>query len=461
MSIVEDSVRPFRFKGRSLLIKGGGVITMDPNIGDLTTGDVHVRDDVIVAVGTNLEVPEDAEIINASAMIVMPGMIDGHRHMWEGVIRNELPTEDVFEYFDRVNEGFGPHFGPDDAYLGTLVCALGAIDCGITTTIDWSHISTTRDHVSAVVEAMRESGMRIVFGYGPPRIQSEKSKWPFDLLDIKKAHFPSDNDLVTLAMAGLSPEHVPDEFAAAQFDLARDADIVFTTHAGMNGMGEAGKIAKFGWDGRLGPKVNLVHCNTLSADEWKMIADTGTTISITPSSEMQMGQGVPPVQPALDAGVVFSLGTDIETSVPGDMWTQMRLIYALQRMNAHEEHFAGKRRPALIDCNDLLQYVTVAGARVVAMESKIGSLTPGKQADIILLRADHINVLPVNDMRSAVALNMDGRNVDTVMVAGRILKRDGKLLGIDMKNLGERLYASRDKLFSEYKATLRSREYRL
>lgn len=458
MSFVEDARRG---KDHPLFIRGAGVITMDPSIGDFVTGDIAVRGGKIEAVGASLPPAPDAEVIDASALIAMPGLIDAHRHLWEGLIRHELPTEDLFEYFQRVNEGFAGHYRPEDAYLGTLVAALGAIDAGITTVFDWAHIQTNRDYTSATLSALRESGVRTLFAYGPAGRRDRGATWPGDLADLKAAEFTSDSALVTLALGGLSPEHVPAEFAGYMFDLARDADVVISVHAGLNGMGKGGEILEFARQGRLGPKVNLVHCNTLNAEEWRAIADTGTTVTSTPSTEMQMGQGVPPIQKALDAGACFSLGVDVETSLPGDLWTQMRAIYGLQRMNSFELQFAGKEYPARIDCGEVLKYVTTAAAQATAMQDRIGSLTPGKQADILLLNAKHINVMPVNDMRSAVVLNMDARNVDTVVIAGRVLKRGGRLLGVDLAALGRELYAARDHVFAEYKAELRSPAYRL
>ena len=271
---------------------------------------------------------------------------------------------------------------------------------------------------------------------------------------------PADQ-LITLALASVSPEHCPDEMAKAHFAMAREAGIIVTVHAAMNGFGEPHQILRFGKEGQLGPHVQLVHCNVLTPDEWKMVADTGTAVCFTPSTEMQMGQGVPPIQPAIDAGVLPSIGVDVETSAPGDMWTQMRLVYALQRMQSHELRYKGEQAPRCIDCNDLLQYATVAGATNTRLESKVGSLAPGKQADIILLRADLINVVPVNDMKSAVALGMDARNVDTVMVAGKIVKRGGSLVGVDLAALNSRLYEARDRLFEAAGQDLPSPVHRL
>ena len=445
---------------RSVLIRGCGIITMDPALGDLTTGDIHIRDGIIVAIGRDLNVAE-AEVIEASNMIAMPGFIDSHRHLWEGVIRNALPTEDLNGYFAIVNQGFARAYTAEDAYLGTLASALGALDAGITTVFDWAHIQTTPEHTAATIAALREAGLRTVYGFGPPGRQDGPHRWPHDLLRLQKEEFSSRDQLLTLALASLSPEHCPDEMAKAHFAMAREAGLIVTVHAAMNGFGEPDQILRFGKEGQLGPHVQLVHCNTLTPDEWRIVADTGTSICFTPSSEMQMGHGVPPVQQAIDAGVLPSIGVDVETSAPGDMWTQMRLVYALQRMQSHERKFKGGEAPRCIDCNDVLQYATVAGAATTRLHDKVGALVPGRQADIILLRADMANVMPVNDMKSAVVLNMDARNVDTVMVAGKVVKRGGSLVGVDLAKLNARLYQSRDRLYAEAVQPLRSAPHRL
>lgn len=234
-----------------------------------------------------------------------------------------------------------------------------------------------------------------------------------------------------------------------------------TVHAAMKGLGNPGEILRFGREGRLGPDVQLVHCNTLTFEEWRMVADTGTAICFTPTVEMQMGHGVPPVQAAIDAGVAASLGVDVETSAPGDLWTQMRATYALQRMQANERRFAGEPGPAGIGPEDLLRYVTTAGAINTRLQDKVGSLAPGKQADIVLLRGDLPNAMPVNDMKSSVALIMDARNVDTVLVSGKFRKRGGELVGVNLNDLGRQLYASRDRLYRDAGQALPSSAHRV
>jgi cytosine/adenosine deaminase-related metal-dependent hydrolase len=448
MAVVENA-RP---QHPHLLIQGGGVVTMDERLGELPVADVRVVDGRIAEVGPNLQVG-DAHVIDARSHIVMPGFVEAHRHLWEGVIRNELPTEDLNGYFMRVNKGFAGVYTPEDAYLGSLVSALGALDSGITTVFDWAHIQTTPDHTRAAIEALTESGLRTVFGFGMPGAEDRGHQWPQDLFRLRKDSAFADGGLLTLALATLSPEHVPYDMAKAHFALAREAGVIVSVHSGLQGMGTPDQIERFGREGLLGPDVNLVHCNTLSKAEWQIIGETGTSVSITPSSEMQMGQGVPPIQQALDAGVVAGLGADVETSVPGDMWTQMRVLYALQRSNIFEARFAGQQDvPELMTPLQMLQCATLGGAACCGLLDRVGSLTPGKQADIVLLRTDMLNIMPVNDMTSAILLNADARNIDTVLVAGRIVKQHGRMLGVDMPQLVRRLHASRDQVFKAVNA---------
>lgn len=444
MSIITNN----HSSSKPLLIRGGGIVTMDETLGDFEQADILIEGGIIKEIDTQINI-ENAEIIDASTMIVMPGFIDGHRHLWESNIRGALPTENLDDYFKIVNQGFAPAYTADDAYLGTLVGALGALESGITTVFDWSHIQTSREHTDATIAALRESGLRCVFGFGMPGREDLGHQWPNDLLRLKKEEFSSDNQLLTLALSSLSPEHVPYEMAKAHFEMAHDTGVIISVHSGLAGMGEPDQIGRFGREGLLGPHVNLVHCNTLSDSEWEIIADTGTSVTITPSTEMQMGQGIPPIQQAMNVGVKPSIGIDVETTVPGDMWTQIRVLYALQRQNSFTELHAGRDAPRMLEVNDILEYATIAGANATRLENKVGTLTPGKQADLILLNANTLNAMPVNDMKNTVALNMDVRNVDTVIVGGKMVKQHGKMIGVDMDALSSRLYQSRDRLFEQ------------
>jgi 5-methylthioadenosine/S-adenosylhomocysteine deaminase len=433
--------------GPAFLIRGAGIVSMDSSVGNLPEGDILIVDRAIAAIAPSLSAPENAEVIEGAALIAIPGFVDGHRHLWEGLIRNTLPIETLAGYFDVVNGSFAGTYTPDDVYLGTLISALGLLDCGITSVLDWSHVQTTPEHTEASIAALRVAGVRTIFAYGPPGDQNAAHLWPHGVAQLRKDHFADDGGLITLALATMSPEHVPYEQARAHFELARDAGVSITVHAGIAGLGEKGQIERFGREGLLGPDVNLVHCNALSAIEWQLIAETGTSVTVTPSSEMQMGQGTPPIQACLDYGVKPAIGVDVETSAPGDMWTQLRLLLALQRNDAFALGARGEPQPRLVAPAELFDFATAAGARSIGLGDRTGSLSVGKRADIVLLRADMVNVAPVNDMLSAIMLNMDARNVDTVIVDGKFRKRAGKLLGHDYAGLLGRVYQRRDALF--------------
>lgn len=431
----------------TLLIKSAAVVTGDPSVGNLPRADILVRDGSIAEIGPDLDAAADSTI-DASAMIAIPGFVDGHRHMWEGLLRNCLPDGDIGDYLAMVNGQFAPAYTAEDAYLGELLTAYGAIDAGVTTVLDWSHIQTTPEHTDAVLQALRDVRLRTVFSFGPPGDQQREHRWPQDLKRLRSEVFNGADDLITLALATFSPEHQPYDVAKEHFQLARDADALITIHAGLNGLGEPGQIARFGREGLLGPDTNLVHCNTLSTEEWRIIADTGASVSITPSTEMQMGQGIPPLRQALRAGILPSIGVDVEVSAASDLWTQMRILFSLQRSQVLEDRYADLDPEPTMTSAQLLQCATAAGAAACLLEDKIGTLEVGKQADIVLLRTDQIHTMPVNDLTSSVVHNMDARSVDTVIVSGRILKQDGALLGVDLASLRERVHKARSRLFA-------------
>jgi cytosine/adenosine deaminase-related metal-dependent hydrolase len=190
--------------------------------------------------------------------------------------------------------------------------------------------------------------------------------------------------------------------------------------------------------GLLGPDTTYIHCTTLNDTEIQMIVDSGGTVSLASPVEMMMGHGMPPIQKFLDRGLKPSLSIDVETNVPSDMFNQMRSILTLQRALAATE---GK---AAVSTREVLSWATIEGARANGLESKVGTLTPGKKADIIMLRTDRMNVTPLNDPATAVVTAMDTGNVDTVMIGGRLMKRNGELLHVDWQAAKKMVLESRD-----------------
>jgi 5-methylthioadenosine/S-adenosylhomocysteine deaminase len=251
--------------------------------------------------------------------------------------------------------------------------------------------------------------------------------------------------LLTLALAPYGPEFTEFEVTKSHWKLARDVGARISVHVGVGTFGRKAKLAEMGRAGLMGPDTTYIHCTTLNDEEIQMIVDTGGTISIAAPVEMMMGHGMVPTQKFLDRGLKPSLSVDVETNVPNDMFTQMRSVLMLQRALVFKRILAGeKTAPPLLTAYDALEFATIEGARANGLDHRTGSLTPGKEADIIMLRTDQINVMPVNDPIGAVVWGMDTSNVDSVFVAGKPLKRGGELVGVDLNRLRDLVYESRD-----------------
>lgn len=437
---VDFSVTPTDRK----LIRGGTVLSMDPTVGN-QVADVLIDGDKIVEIRPNIE-RNGAVEIDATGMIVMPGFVDSHRHIWEGLLRNigtDVPLEGRTSYISHVLHKLAPAFSPEDAYTGNLISCVGALDAGVTTLLDWSHIQGSPAHTDAVIEALRDSGMRAVFAYGFPWWGKWEERQPSWFVRAATEHFATKDQMLTLALAAPGPEFTDFEVTRDHWKLAREADARITTHVGVGSYGQDAKVQEFGEAGLLGPDTTYIHCTTLNDTEIQMIVDSGGTVSLASPVEMMMGHGMPPIQKFLDRGLNPSLSVDVETNVPNDMFNQMRSVLALQHAIATQE---GKDR---ITPSDVLTYATIDGAKANGLDHKTGSLTPGKEADIILLRTDRMNVTPLNDPATAVVVGMDTGNVDTVLVAGRVMKRGGQLVGIDWQALMDAASAARDRVLAK------------
>lgn len=409
------------------LLKGGAVLTLDPALGNFQTADVLVEGAKILAIRPGITAA-GATIIDASNTIVMPGFVDTHRHCWQGALRNTIPNGLLSDYVRDIL-GARASFRPEDVHIGNLVTALGAINAGVTTLLDWSHIGNSPEHTDAAIEGLRESGVRAVYAYGSGA-GGPRNQYPQDLRRLRSRFFSSDDQLLTLALAAGSN---PSEWA-----VARQFDAPITLH--LQTTDQLMAVA-----GAMRPDVTYIHCNQVTASGWKMIADSGGHVSIACPIEMEMGHGVPPIQQAIDHGIRPSLSVDVETQMPGDFFTQMRSVFTLQRMLAlNRPAGATGKAPALLTAREVVEFATIEGARDNRLDRKIGTLTPGKDADIILLRTDAINVMPVNNAFGAIVLGMDTSNVDTVLIAGAVKKRGGRLVGVDMARIARLAHQSRD-----------------
>lgn len=438
--------------GRRTLIKGGIVLSLDRTVGDFEQADVLIEGSKIKEVKPNISAP-GAQVIDAKNRIVMPGFVDTHRHMWQGYLRNVLPDGSLEDYRNVVQRTFGAKMTPDDVYAADYVSALGAIDAGVTCVLDWSHIGNSPAHTDACIKGLMDSGVRAVFAYGAGQNETGRvmeiptAKYPGDIARIRKQYFSSDDQLVTLYLAALggSPEAT-----LSQFKAAREVGARITIHVGVGEFGRSALLEKLNALQGLKDDTTYIHCCTLNDNEWKLIKDTGGTISIAGYVETLMGHGNPPTQKAINLGIRPSLSVDVETSVPNDFFTQMRTVFSLQKNEVWARRLAGdKEPPKFLTVREVLEFATVEGARANGVDKKCGTLTPGKEADIILLRTDLLNTMPINNAVGAVVTSMTAQNVDTVLIAGKVMKRNGKLVGVDMNRVAK---LTRDAQARNYKA---------
>ncbi len=422
---------------RRILIRGGIVLTLDPAVGDFEQADVLIEDGKIQEVRPNLTVASDAAaVIDATHMIVLPGFIDTHHHCYQGLLRNILPDGILADYFRDIIDTLTPAYQPRDAYAGMLVSALGALDLGITTVVDTSQVAHTPEHTDACIQALQEADIRAVFAYS--RGAGPGTQHPHDLRRLKTQFFASEDQLLTLALqAGMTNTQF--------WPLARELGVPIVEHVVGSTAPVSATIVALAQAGQLGPDVEFIHCTGLSEAAWRAIADHGVKISLAVPIEMAMRHGMPPIQQALDHGIRPSLSSDVDTNLTPDPFTQMRTVFTLQRALLNERALQGEENlPPLLTVREVLEFATLEGARCAHLEHKVGTLTPGKEADIVLLRADRLHVWPLNNAPGAVVTLMNPSNVDTVLVAGKVKKWRGNLVGVDIPRVLRLVEEARD-----------------
>jgi 5-methylthioadenosine/S-adenosylhomocysteine deaminase len=438
-----------------LLITGGHVITMDPVIGN-GRFNVLVENDRIVAVGPEVQA-HDAQKLDASGCIVIPGLVNAHMHTWQTALRGVTANWTLPTYFRSVHAGLATCFNPDDLYIGTLVGALNQLNLGTTTLGDWCHNNPTPDHTDRAIDGLTESGIRAVFFHGSPKPDPKPGQKHFseiphprgEIERLLKGKLKSRDARVTLGMAILGPHYSTYEVAEHDFQLAAEFDLIASMHC-------AGLEPKTpdGWErlaerDLLGTTTNIVHGNNLSDEQLRMMVSRGVTFSVAPETEMTQGHGHPITGRLRDAGGAPSLGVDLESAIAGDMFTVARVALASQRAldNAQSRVDSGQL-PAhsTISTSEALSWITIRGAEALGLQDRIGSLTPGKQADVVLIRADGLSMRPVHDPVSAVLMQASAANVDTVLVAGEFKKRAGKLLYEQLEQRLDELDASGNRI---------------
>ncbi|CAN5740258.1 amidohydrolase family protein [soil metagenome] len=436
------------------LLSGGWIVSMDPAIGDLRRGDILIEGDRIQAVAAHIDAPA-AHRIDMQGNIVLPGFVDTHRHTWQTCVRHRYADIDPAIYFKEMLGSKGAAFSTEDVYVGTLLGAVSAIDSGITTMLDWAHVQNTPEHADAAIAALHDSGIRGVFAHGWSLVDG--ASWMFastrphsdDIRRLRTRYFSTDDQLLTLAMAGRGPEMATRDTWLADLRLARELGIRSSIHMGAYARNAVRAIAAMHEERALSNDLTFVHCCHCDDDEIAMMADAGVSASLGVHCELNaQGIGDIPMDRLLAAGIRPSLSGDTETKCAGDMFTQMRHAFAHYRSWMGGNHSRAADAPASVSCRDVLEFGTLAGARANGLEHKVGSLTPGKQADIISVRTTDLNLAPVSDAVGAIVLAAHPGNVDSVFIAGRPAKRNGRMVGIDLDALRRRALESQQRVLA-------------
>ncbi|EXG82083.1 amidohydrolase family protein [Cryptosporangium arvum] len=432
------------------LVTGGHVVTMDPALGDLPVGDVLIHDGEIVAVAPKLDVT-DAEIIDATGQIVLPGLVDTHRHTWQSLIRGICGDWTLGDYYFGIRLAISPAYTPDDVRLGQLLGAVDALNAGVTTLLDFSHCNNTPDHSDAAVQGLQEAGIRAAHCHGffesspmAPKFGTHADRLR-DYHRIADTYFPTNDGLLTLGVSLSEPFGVPWQQTLDELAIARERGALIVNHTGcVWGSALTFGVTELDALGMLGPDIVHVHCNALSDPEWKALARTGGKVSISVETELNMGMGRPVFAACRQYGLAPTLSADVISLNSGDLWHQMRFGLGFARWDAtHQQNLAGEMPDAVIStAKDALTWGTVNGADALGLGDRIGSLTPGKRADVVIVGGGSFEQHPRTDVYGTLVFQTTVADVRTVLVDGRVVKQDGELVDHDLAGLATKADAA-------------------
>jgi 5-methylthioadenosine/S-adenosylhomocysteine deaminase len=422
--------------GRPLVLRNATVLTMDASHRIEHGADVLISGDQIAAVGPGLEVPEGTVEIDATGGIVMPGMIDTHRHMWQTAMRGYGADWTLTQYFVWNYLQWGKSFRPQDIYAGNLLSAIEAIDAGVTTSVDWSHNLQTIDHAEAATDALTEVPGRFVLAYG--NIQAAPWEWSAtpEFRDFVARRFAGGGtDMLGFQLAFDVPPASQDFPEKAAFEVARDLDVPVTTHAGVWKVTTDDGIRLMHEHGFMNERSIYVHAASLSPDSYHRIAATGGSASMSTESEQSAGQGYPPTWKLREHGIGVSLSMDTSVWWSADLFSAMRATLSADRAREHLE--AHNRDETVthhkLRAEQVVEWATMGGARALGLDGLTGSLEPGKKADVVLLKNDASPAMfPVLHPYGHVVFQAQRADVHTVIINGRAVKYDHRLVGSDL-----------------------------
>jgi 5-methylthioadenosine/S-adenosylhomocysteine deaminase len=444
-----------------ILIKGGTVVTMDKKLRDLPRGDVLIDGEKIAGVARQIQAPAGAEIIDAAGMIVMPGLINAHLHTWQAGLRGIAGDWAVPQYMANIHRGLATHFRPEDIYTANLMGALTGINSGTTTIVDWCHNNPTPEHTDAAIDGLEESGIRAAFFHGSPKPNpkpgekhfSEQSMPRGEVERLMKGRFSGKDGLLSLGLAILGPSYSVWEVTRKDMQLAKETGLRVSMHVGGGAAMVPDGFERLAREKLLSGKTNIVHGNNLSDEVLKLTVDNGVQYTVTADVELQMGFCDPLTGKLRALKSPVSIGTDVEVSSRADMFYCMRVTLQTQRNFDNIEYWRvhnSAPENVSIGCGEALEWATVNGAKMIGQEHRIGSLTPGKQADIVLLRQDDLTIFPVHDPVSSIVTQAGVSNVDTVLIAGRTVKRDGRMLTEGLAGKKAALRRSAERILSDF-----------
>ena len=442
------------------LIRGATVVSLDPDVGTQDDADVLIDDGEIVEIGPGLDASAD-DVIDAEGKIAVPGFVDSHIHMAQTQVRGIAGDWSLMnEYFDHMLGNITGLYQPEDHYLGGLFGAFEKLHSGTTTALDWSYPNTL-EHGERAVDALQDAGLRAVYTYGPPG--DDAAKWWYEsdvglpeenvreLYDEKIR----DDDLLSLAIGLRGPDFCVDETAISDLELARELGVLATIHMGAAQWTSSmynEDYQGFGcYDDMLGPDFNIAHGNHFTQEDVQHAVDAGASFSASPEVEMQMGHGIPVTGKVLEAGGRPTWGVDVCSNITGNLTDQMRIGMQVQRMLDNQPILeAGEEVTEVsITCRDTLEMATIEGAKALGMEDEIGTLTPGKRADVVLIDQDDFLTAPCHDPIETVVFQSDPSHIDTVLVDGEPVKRDGTLLNPLVDDEFDRFVQSGRRLIEE------------
>ena len=449
------------------LITHATIISMDPKIGDVENGDILIDGEQIVEVGHNLAA-EGATVIDGRNRIVIPGMVNAHIHTWEFALRgiggNWVGKRD---YHANMHQGMATRYNARDVYLANLIGSLNQIHHGTTTIMDWCHIVKDAEMTDAAIDGLAETGIRAVFARGTakPPVTADATPYykipypPDEIHRLRTGRFASDAGLMSLAMAILGPDWGEYDVAVHDIRLAREYGLINSAHT----YGRKGKrVVEDGYPrlaaaGLLGPDHNIAHGNCFAEDELKIVLDAGCTITATCLTEMLNYEQPAMIGRMAKFGAMPSIGSDCDPYFNSSMLWVTRHAFQHQRELDNRSLYALGQYPAnqhSTQTRDALYWATMGGAQALQLDHRIGSITPGKQADLALFDTSGMNLFattPGGDPAHAIVLHAEAADVDSVMIAGRFVKRDGRLVFPESRlaALRDDVLASRERIMHE------------